>query len=86
MAELADDVFIYILGFLESMFPVSNDSVLHITVWTEISRCGGLYGGCRWREYPIGPPQHEKHLYKPFVELVESITRYIPVAQKNDVQ
>ena len=84
VAELADDVFTDVPGFLESMFPISDD--LLSAVWTEVSKCGGLYDGDQWCEYPVRPPKHEKHLYKPFVDLVDSITRCVPAASRNDAE
>ena len=83
VAELADDVFTDVPDFLESMFP--SDDLLS-AVWTEVSGSGGLYDGYQWCGYPVTPPKHEKHLYKPFVKLVESISRCIPTAERNEVE
>ncbi|EPS96876.1 hypothetical protein FOMPIDRAFT_1025203 [Fomitopsis schrenkii] len=85
VSELADDVFTDVSGFLEAMFPVSDD--LLDTVWAQVSKRKGLYDASeeQWRSYPVKPPKHEKDLYEPFVTLVESISKCIPAEERNEV-
>ena len=86
VSELANDVFTDVPGFLQDMFPVSDD--LLSSVWAEASKHGGLYDKSeeRWVQYPVRPPKHEKHLYEPFVNLVESIAQCIPAEERNEVE
>ncbi|EPS97392.1 hypothetical protein FOMPIDRAFT_1025016, partial [Fomitopsis schrenkii] len=87
VSELADGVFTDVPGFLEAMFPVENDLLDKVMKKASSKRCG-LYdtSNKRWANYPVDPATHEKHLYRPFVELVRSISGCIPAGKRNKVQ
>lgn len=86
VGELADGVFTDVPRFLETVFPVDDD--LLSTVMESASERNGLYNNAktRWAGYPVKPARHAIYQYKPFAELVRSISDCIPAEKRNEVE